>query len=1111
MFVLSKVSGQDALSQSVVIYPLNYTACVVALTASGQKLIIYKVEHNELVYLESIDFDEKVLAITKIKIDGQEAVVYLDDQSQIGILFIDNEFCTTIKILAKLSSTGQSKIIDSPVYMVADPAANTRFIAFHIFCEVVHVFHFNSILSVDDILGKTPNNSVSLTRRKNRRSDLGKWWSLESISVGRINVKQIAILEKPTNTMAILYRDVNSNFFTRCLPVKGIDPVHAKQPIIEFEQEYLCLIIPIQVGGYIVLSTFSIFYFPDDQIQYMSTSSEINDIAIIQSHVKLHCIKELTKPGNGISEENYVSFEIIDKSRFLIIAESGRSYLLFTDMEISSKTTIIINQMTMISLGEVTIPYYNGLSHIAGDLFFQSSRFSRSVLFLVLPEKPHIHIRAYIESSPPVLDIKDGCGQGVEELYTCQGSWEGSELRKYGAVQHTPELLETKTIDMQIERLRIVNSTVMVYNIDGDSVALETHNLMPKITHLKIELNVLDYYKDPGFQCCVTRLSLLVNGKTMVNESFIYSSVVPEISTVVAVSDTKSIHVQLKNYEFAFESEKLKEITSIDAIHVGNGALLILATDWSGDYRIWKVVNKKAKLIYSGEMKDQTFVLDSAVVQSGENDIIAFMLTNNGSLHQLLIHLTEKRVDNVNFTEQYVSDVPCFLRKYKNNVLVFNFKHLVALKKDELLGFFFKKYIHVPKLPLADVCFATEEEVLIGYQNGRIDKVRIVLPLQVVSHQSLFSNKLYLKCLPVPLSKFLVGVVLDCSKDSINTQLHLVNTDSFENLSIFEFDEPLGVQVVDICLIQDWQNEKAHKDGLFVCLTLLTEFPLYVFGIEESRIVCLNRGAILGIDLSPDVKLNSISLFDQEEQTYLCSGNIVVLVQLDIDENFQWTLVPRSAVHSPAFVVSQWSNENVAYLADAIYGAFSSNVNKLEKHNAMKLVKIDTDSMGNQITAITAVRLKNYTYTIIGDALGNVNLIQTDSNDSLICRVHKFNIGDQINCIFALGRKKSWGAQICVVGTVLGGLFVLNNTDLNGCNDSLVEFAARNHLELLDCDGELVNNNEKSQCKEIVSDTVIARVLSHIIANSSEFSQTYSNLYLNRNLLQLVHFECNSL
>ena len=127
----------------------------------------------------------------------------------------------------------------------------------------------------------------------------------------------------------------------------------------------------------------------------MSTSSEINDIAIIQSHVKLHCIKELTKPGNGISEENYVSFEIIDKSRFLIIAESGRSYLLFTDMEISSKTTIIINQMTMISLGEVTIPYYNGLSHIAGDLFSKVHGSQDPYCFWCYP-RSHIFILEHI-------------------------------------------------------------------------------------------------------------------------------------------------------------------------------------------------------------------------------------------------------------------------------------------------------------------------------------------------------------------------------------------------------------------------------------------------------------------------------------------------------------------------------------------------------------------------------------------------------------------------------------------------------------------------------------------------------------------------------------------
>lgn len=1108
MFVLSKISDQDALNQSVVIYPLNNTACVVALTAPGQKLILYKVKYNDLVYLESINLDGKVLAIAKIRIGNQEAVVYLDDQFQIGILFIDNEFCTTIKILAKLSTTGQSMIIDMPICMVADPSENTRFIAFHIFRDVVHVFHFNNILSVDAILGK--DHKTSRTRRKKRRSDLGKWWSLESISVARISVKQIAILEKPTNTMAILYKDVNSNFFVRCLSVKGVDSLHAKQPIIEFEQDLPCLIIPLQAGGYIVLSTFSVFYFPHDQIQYITISSEINDISIIQSHSKLHCVKELIKSGNGICEENYVSFEVIDKTRFLVIAESGRSYLLFTDMEISSKTTMIINQMTMISLGEVTIPYYNGLSHISGDLFFQSSQFSRSVLFLVLPEKPHIHIRAYIESSPPVLDIKDR-GKQDEELYTCQGSWEGSELRKYGGVQHFPELLNTKSIDMKIKKLTIMSSMVMVYNANGDSVALEAQNLMPKITYPKIDLDVLAYHEEADFQYSITRLSLSVDGKPMVNEPFIYFSVVPEINIVVAVSDTKRIYVLQKNNVFDFKSEVLEEITSIDAIHVGDGTILILATDWNGRYQIWKVVNKKVKSLFYGELQDNTFVLDSVIIQSGKNGITVFMLTKKGSLHQLIFALTEKGIDKVNSTEQYVSDVPCILRKFKDNVLVFNSKHLTALKKDELLGFFVKKRIYVPDPDIADVCFVTEDVILIGYRNGRIDQVRIILPQPIVSHQSLFSNKLYLKCLPVPLAKYLVGVVLDNSTDSVNTQLHLVDTDTFELLSTYEFDEPPGVQVVDICLIQEPQTINNHMDGLFVCLTLLTEFPLYVFGIEESKLVCLNRGTISGMDSLTDIKLNSISLFDQEKQIYLCSGNIVTLIHLNIDDQFQWTFVPRSAVHSPAFVVSQWSYENVVYLADAIHGAFSSNVDELEKHSAMKLIKVDTDSMGNQMTAITALRLQDNRYVIIGDALGNVNIIQTDPNDPLIRLVFKFNIGDQINCISALGRQKSWGAQICAIGTVLGGLFILNKTDLNGCCESLVEFAANNHLELLECDEESINKDDKSQCNEIISDTVIERVLNHFIANPIEFSQTYNNLYLNRHRLQLVHFECNSI
>ena len=89
-------------------------------------------------------------------------------------------------------------------------------------------------------------------------------------------------------------------------------------------------------------------------------------------------------------------------------------------MEISSKTTIIINQMTMISLGEVTIPYYNGLSHSWRFVF---PKFTVLKIRIVsLPEKPHIHIRAYIESSPPVLDIKDGVDRELRSCIRVKGA-----------------------------------------------------------------------------------------------------------------------------------------------------------------------------------------------------------------------------------------------------------------------------------------------------------------------------------------------------------------------------------------------------------------------------------------------------------------------------------------------------------------------------------------------------------------------------------------------------------------------------------------------------------------------------------------------------------------
>lgn len=120
---------------------------------------------------------------------------------------------------------------------------------------------------------------------------------------------------------------------------------------------------------------------------------------------------------------------------------------------------------------------------------------------------------------------------------------------------------------------------------------------------------------------------------------------------------------------------------------------MILAADWNGRYQIWKVVNKKVKSLFYGELQDNTFVLDSVIIQSGKKWYNYFYADKEGSLHQLIFALTEKGIDKVNSTEQYVSDVPCILRKFKDNVLVFNSKHLTALKKTSCWGFCQKTHI----------------------------------------------------------------------------------------------------------------------------------------------------------------------------------------------------------------------------------------------------------------------------------------------------------------------------------------------------------------------------------------------------------------------------------
>ena len=236
---------------------------------------------------------------------------------------------------------------------------------------------------------KNPINVTDIietkTSKKRKHGNPDSWWSIDTIPIGRIIVKQIISLSIPEKTLAILYKDISSTFYVRYWQINADSkPSRMVRQFPEFQEEPL-LIIPMTVGGHIALTRSAIFYFPEKKIHNLTVSKEVQDVTVSDKSNQLYFVKSLVLRNSKVDEQNYISYEIIDEHRILLTSQSGKSNMLYIDLESSSTSTIIINQVSMISLGDVTIPNSNGLHHITGDLFFKVLDFLDRYCFWSLP------------------------------------------------------------------------------------------------------------------------------------------------------------------------------------------------------------------------------------------------------------------------------------------------------------------------------------------------------------------------------------------------------------------------------------------------------------------------------------------------------------------------------------------------------------------------------------------------------------------------------------------------------------------------------------------------------------------------------------------------------
>ena len=179
---------------------------------------------------------------------------------------------------------------------------------------------------------------------------------------------------------------------------------------------------------------------------------------------------------------------------------------------------------------------------------------------------------------------------------------------------------------------------------------------------------------------------------------------------------------------------------------------------------------------------------------------------------------------------------------------------------------------HFPSTGIDDIGVFLDNKVVVVYSNGLIDKLDMKHQslLNISTHQSIFSRNLFIKSLLIKDTNYLIGLLynkMDEYNGLCRNELHLFDSGSLEPMDVYKLGD--GEEILDIC-----QLPADVSQNRFVCLMSSSDTPVFMFGVEEGRIVKLQTNSIMGLELTDEFKLNSLSIFNESENIYLCSGNI---------------------------------------------------------------------------------------------------------------------------------------------------------------------------------------------------------------------------------------------
>lgn len=834
-------------------------------------------------------------------------------------------------------------------------------------------------------------------------------------SLGCAQIKQAVTLENSDTRFAVLYTSFDLSYSLKYLELDKNLSVNITSQFQAFV-EAPSLVVPMTYGGVMVLSNYRIYLFPaPNQTTHLADSFEdqrgtsvSNARNVITIDIKL--LPYLTSL--------WTSYSKIDLERYLLSTDTGLTAVAYIRSAFTA-SAVSIEAFSIHDIGKSTIA--QSMCHVENNVFFAASKYSRSILFKIMPTEPHILILSFMPSSPPVIDLAYSFHANtlryLPDIFVCQGGFHSGELRKISYNSWKATQLSTLRLDDPFAEVVLLLPT----NPSSDSKIVIGIKVNLKIEEIYTISNGLQKYRGTfvktNLQFPQANVVSAVLSGTFTGQHKLQSK-----DFIVKASDTSSIkyskllsngmHLYVSDNHIVCESGSSREtcdlqfsensITAFDAIfYEGSPASLVGYTDGQIEYFRFNGSKVSSKLsLRSGDKNEG--LRDAKVCFNAKEELVVVALDNGGNVHQYLLEHDAVIASSV---WNCKGPGPTAMGSDGSMVVLYDTHKVLGLvpKRGNFLNLC--DFFYSPKA-IRECVVLLKSHALVGvYLEDRT--------FVTVSHEDKkdiidahFSDKLWTKVISIPRTHYLVCIKTDIRPTKGQSRVATLNLLDGRTMRLLHTFSNTSLQFSDICYVPP--NELHGIAPLsFVALQTgtnsMSRFPLFKIEGDKIREVP-NVHLIL-----KDMELVSFSVvrYDPYRECLHAAGEDFVLLSFtNNNEVLELRAVDSIGRNCVLQHVTDIACEpERIFILDSFRGLYEKTSSNFELKE-----QSDDDS---RITAICALPTDSNqeSSVVFGDSLGRVHI-----NGNV------FQVYSQINTLKYVEEDGS-----VLVGTLNGGIYRLKS------------------------------------------------------------------------------------